>query len=98
MFAQRNVAYLLLIVMLGLIALGLVMLTSTSAKLVTGDIAGLYSNLRKQCVWLGLGGIVCVVLSRYDYQKVLRYAPHALGIACVLLGLCLVPHIGAEIN
>ena len=98
MFAQRNVAYLLLIVMLGLIALGLVMLTSTSAKLATADMVGLYSNLRKQCVWLCLGGIVCVLLSRYDYQKVLRYAPHAVGIACLLLVLCLVPHIGHMAN
>ena len=32
MFMQRNVAYLLLIVMLGLIAMGLVMLSSTSAS------------------------------------------------------------------
>ena len=98
MFAQRNVAYLLLIVMLGLIALGLVMLTSTSAKLATGDMVHLYSNLRKQCVWLTLGGIVCVLLSRYDYQKVLRFAPHAVVLASVLLILCLVPHIGARIN
>jgi cell division protein FtsW len=91
---QRNVAYLLLIVMLGLIALGLVMLSSTSAVLAPQDMNGVYSNLRKQCVWLALGGIVCVFLSRYDYQKLLRRAPHAIGIACVLLALCLVPRIG----
>ena len=47
---QRNVAYLLLIVMLGLIALGLVMLSSTSAVLAPLDMTGVYSNLRKQCV------------------------------------------------
>ncbi len=91
---QRNAAYLLLIVMLGLIALGLVMLSSTSAVLAPQDMTGVYSNLRKQCVWLFIGGIVCVFLSRYDYQKLLRHAPYAVGIACVLLGLCLVPRIG----
>src|ERR1039458_306117 len=93
---QRNVAYLLLIVMLGLIALGLVMLTSTSAVLAPLDMTGVYSNLRKQCVWLALGGIVCVFLSRYDYQKLLRCAPWAMGIACVLLVLCLT--VGLRIN
>ncbi len=98
MFAQRNVAYLLLIVMLGLIALGLVMLTSTSAKLATGDMVDIYSNLRKQCVWLCLGGIVCVFLSRYDYQKVLRYSPHMVVLACILLVLCRVPHVGVMFN
>src|SRR5471030_2488277 len=94
MFMQRNVAYLLLIVMLGLIALGLVMLSSTSAVLAPLDMTGVYSNLRKQCVWLLIGGIVCVFLSRCDYQKLLRHAPYAVGIACVLLTLCLVPKIG----
>ena len=98
MFMQRNVAYLLLIVMLGLIALGLVMLTSTSAMLAPVDMNGVYSNLRKQCVWLVIGGIVCVFLSRCDYQKLLRFAPWLLGIACVLLALCLVPHVGLKVN
>src|SRR5277367_5649103 len=95
---QRNVAYLLLIIMLGLIALGLVMLSSTSAVLAPSDMTGVYSNLRKQLVWLGLGGITCVFLSRYDYQKLLRLAPWALGLAGVLLVLCLVPHIGLRVN
>src|ERR1700677_2131977 len=98
MFMQRNVAYLLLIVMLGLIALGLVMLTSTSAMLAPVDMNGVYSNLRKQCVWLVIGGIVCVFLSRFDYQKLLRLAPFALVLACILLALCLIPHVGARIN
>jgi cell division protein FtsW len=95
---QRNVAYLLLIIMLGLIALGLVMLSSTSAVLAEHDMSGVYSNLRKQCVWLTIGGIVCVFLSRYDYQKLLSLAPFAVGLACVLLALCLVPHVGRMIN
>ncbi|HEY0257525.1 MAG TPA: putative lipid II flippase FtsW [Candidatus Methylacidiphilales bacterium] len=98
MFMQRNVAYLLLITMLGLIAIGLVMLSSTSSVLAPVDMMGVYSNLRKQCMWLGLGGIACVFLSRYDYQKLLRYAPWAVGLACLLLVLCLVPHVGVKIN
>lgn len=98
MFMQRNVAYLLLIVMLGLIALGLVMLSSTSAVLAPLDMTGVYSNLRKQFVWLGLGGVACVFLSRYDYQKLLRHAPWVVSIACAMLVLCLIPHIGVRVN
>jgi len=97
-FMQRNVAYVLLIAMLGLIALGLVMLTSTSAVLASTDMSGVYSNLRKQCVWLGIGGVTCVFLSRYDYQKVLRFAPWALGLATLLLAILLLPHLGKTIN
>ncbi|HEV3270950.1 MAG TPA: putative lipid II flippase FtsW [Candidatus Methylacidiphilales bacterium] len=97
---QRNVAYLLLIVMLGLIALGLVMLSSTSAVLApnANDMNGVYSNLRKQFAWLIIGGIVCVFLSRYDYQKLLCLAPWMTALACAMLVLCLVPHIGVRIN
>jgi cell division protein FtsW len=98
MFMQRNVAYLLLITMLGLIGLGLVMLSSTSAVLAPQDMSGVYSNLRKQFAWLIVGGIVCVILSRYDYQKLLRHAPWVACVACVLLVLCLIPHIGVKIN
>jgi cell division protein FtsW len=98
MFMQRNVAYMLLIVMLGLVALGLVMLSSTSAVLAPSDMNGIYSNLRKQCAWLALGGIACAFFALCDYQKMLRFAPYALGLAVVLLGLCLVPHVGLRIN
>jgi cell division protein FtsW len=99
MFMQRNVAYLLLISMLALIALGLVMLTSTSSVLAPlGNMTEVYSNLRKQCVWLALGGAVCGFLSLYDYQKLMRVAPVLIGVASVLLALCLVPHIGVRVN
>ncbi len=97
-FMQRNVAYLLLIVMLGLIALGLVMLTSTSSVLATVDMTGVYSNLRKQMVWLILGGIACVFLSRYDYQRLVRHSKWILVLACFLLLLCLIPHIGVKVK
>src|SRR5277367_6794406 len=98
MFMQRNVAYLLLIVMLGLIALGLVMLSSTSAVLAPNDMTGVYSNLRKQLVWLALGGIACVFFSRIDYQKLQRVSPWIVGFAGLLLVLCLVPHVGIRVN
>jgi cell division protein FtsW len=102
MFMQRNVAYLLLITMLALIALGLVMLSSTSSVLAASDMPGLYSNvysnLRRQCIWLGVGGAICVLLSRYDYQRLLRFAPWLVGFSCLLLVLCFIKHIGATVN
>jgi cell division protein FtsW len=98
MVLQRNVAYLLLIVMLGLIALGVVMLSSTSAVLAPTDMSNVYSNLRKQLEWLGLGGIACVTLALLDYQKLLKVAPWLMGAACIMLVLCLVPHIGHAAN
>jgi cell division protein FtsW len=88
----------LLIVMLGLIALGLVMLSSTSAVLAPSDMTSVYSNLRKQCVWLVLGGFACAFFALCDYQRVLKFAPWIVGAACVMLVLCLIPHVGVRIN
>ena len=98
MFIQRNVAYVLLVATLGLIALGLVMLSSTSAVLAPLDMVGVYSNLRKQCAWLAIGAGVCIALSLCDYQKLLRFAPWVLGVAGVMLVLCLIPHVGVRVN
>ena len=98
MFMQRNAAYLVLIIMLGLIALGLVMLTSTSAMLAASDMNGIYSNLRKQCVWLVIGGGACVFLSRFEYQKLLKLAPWLVAASAALLVLCLIPHVGVTVN
>lgn len=95
---QKNAAFTLLLTTLGLIALGLVMLASTSSNLAASHPEAVYGNLRKQCVWLFLGGISCIFLSRTDYQRWLPYAPYALGLAAILLGLCLVPGIGRTIN
>ncbi len=73
MFMQRNVAYMLLIVMLGLVALGLVMLSSTSAMLAPSDTPGVYekvyNKLGMQGVWLVLGGVACAFFALCDYQK-----------------------------
>jgi len=102
MFTQRNVAYMLLIVMLGLVALGLVMLSSTSAELAPSDTPGVYdkayNKLLMQGVWLVIGGGACAFFALCDYQKVLKYAPWLLGVSGVLLLLCLVPHVGIRIN
>ena len=102
MFMQRNAAYMLLIVMLGLIALGLVMLSSTSAELAPSNTPGayekVYNKLAMQGVWLAVGGVACVFFALFDYQKVLKFAPWILGTACVLLLLCLIPHVGVRIN
>ncbi len=95
---QRNAAYILLIVMLGLIALGLVMLSSTSAELAPSDSTAVYNKLAMQGVWLVIGGIACAFFALCDYQIMLRYTPWILGVACVLLLLCLIPHVGVCIK
>jgi cell division protein FtsW len=94
---QRNSIYLLLLSVVALIALGIVMLFSTSAFAQDshGDI---YYFVKRQLLWLGIGIIACVIASLTDYRWWYRTWMIWFGIAIILLVLCFVPHIGMRIN
>ncbi len=94
---QRNSIYLLLLSVVALIALGVVMLFSTSAFAQDshGDI---YYFVKRQLLWLGIGIIACVLTSLTDYHWWRRTWMFWFGIALILLLLCFVPHIGMRIN
>ncbi|MBM3857898.1 MAG: hypothetical protein FJ390_08085, partial [Verrucomicrobia bacterium] len=94
---QRHAIYLLLLSAVGLIALGVVMLFSTSAFAQDshGDI---YYFVKRQVLWLGIGMIVCVSASLVDYHWWRRTWSVWFGIAVVLLLCCFVPHLGMRIN
>ncbi|MFZ4116657.1 MAG: putative lipid II flippase FtsW [Chthoniobacterales bacterium] len=94
---QRNSIYLLLLSVVALIALGIVMLFSTSAFAQDshGDI---YYFVKKQLFWLGVGTVACVVTSLTDYHWWQRTWMVWFVVALLLLMLCFVPHIGMRIN
>lgn len=94
---QRHSIYLLLLSVVGLIALGVVMLFSTSAFAQDshGDI---YYFVKRQVLWLVIGLVVCVVASLTDYHWWRRSWPIWFGVAVLLLILCFVPHLGMRIN
>lgn len=95
---QRQVGYILLVLVLGLIAFGLVMLFSTSAPYATHDGGEVYYNLKRQAMWLVLGAVLCVTFSRIDYHLLVRYAPWGVVAAAVLLLMVFVPGIGKKVN
>ena len=94
---QRHSIYLLLLSVVGLIALGVVMLFSTSAFAQDshGDI---YYFVKRQLFWLGIGLILCVGAAAVDYHWWRRSWPIWLGASVILLALCFVPHIGMRLN
>ena len=93
----RNSAYFLIFAVLGLVSLGLVMLTSVSAYAPAnnGDAAFF---LKRQSIGLVLGVGVCVVLSRWDYRHWTRYTWYILGGAAVLMLACFLPKIGVKVK
>src|SRR4051794_39400015 len=94
---HKKSAYLLFIAVLGVLAIGIVMLFSTSAFApdTKGDV---YLFLKRQAVWVILRLIVCIVAALVDYHFWQRTWWIWMAAAVVTLALCYVPHIGARLN
>lgn len=89
-------AHVLVLAVVGLIALGMVMLLSTSSFVT--DHADVYYDIRRQIAWLMIGIGACVMMASIDYHWWGRTAWWWFGVACLLLTLCFVPAIGERIN
>jgi cell division protein FtsW len=90
---RRTEAQVLVLVTLALVAFGLVMVysaTSASAAIGDGD-AGYY--LRRQAIYAGIGLVLLLVASRFDFRRLRDLAPAILVVALVL---CLVVLVVAE--
>jgi cell division protein FtsW len=95
---HRQVGYLLLIVVLGLVSLGMIMLFSASGKFAAEGSVSMFGMVKKQGLWLGLGLVLCAVVSRLDYHWVTQRAWLWMAIGGLLLLLCMVPGIGKKVN
>lgn len=78
----------------GLLALGLIMMASTSVWV--NGVEEPYLFLRKQTVFAVLGVVVACGCAWLPVAWLRRYGPWLLPFVCVLLGLCFVPSIGIE--
>jgi cell division protein FtsW len=94
---HRNSVFLLVLAVIGLVGLGLVMLSSTAAfaRESQGNAATL---LQKQAVWLVVGALGCIAAAAFDYDWWRRTWWLWFIIAAVLLAFCLVPGIGSRVN
>ena len=91
---RKNAIYICLAVT-ALVTLGLVMLTSTS---VWDDEVDGYALVKKQAMWIGLGMVLAIAASAYDYRKLRRWWIPFFIVSCVLLVLCYVPGIAHEVK
>jgi len=89
--------YFLLVAVMAMIALGIVMLFSTSAYAQDSHGDPVYF-VKRQCIWLGVGIVVCICTSLVDYHKLEKNWLIWFVLTAVLLALCFVPHIGMKIN
>jgi len=78
-----------------LVALGMVMLSSTS---VWAEGGGPYTFVKSQAISIAIGLVMAIAAARLPDGVVRKYWPWALAFVCVLLALCFVPGIGKDIN
>ena len=80
----------------GLLAIGLVMVFSASSATAYATYHDTAYFLKRQLIWLGIGGVLAYAAYRIDYTKLKRVSPALVGVTVVLLVLTLVPHVGLQ--
>jgi len=81
-----------------LCAAGLVMVTSASVAFAYTQREFAFYYAERQAIWMVIGFVALVVLSRLDYRKLRPLAPFGAVAAGLLMLLVLVPHIGVTVN
>lgn len=94
---RGRTAYILILSMVSLLAIGIVMLQSTGA-FARDSHGDMYYFVRRQAFWLCIGLAAMVGASLTDYRWWGKFWPYLFGLAAVLLVLCFVPPIGMRIN
>ena len=91
----RHCSTILCVAVAALVALGLIMLASTSAW-VKG-VEDPYHFLSRQAIMVTVGLIAAIIVAWWPVENFRKLAPWMFAGACVLLALCYVPGIGVSI-
>jgi cell division protein FtsW len=92
---ERRAAIILCLSVATLVALGLVMLASTSAW-APGVDEDPYVLVKRQGVWTGVGLFAALATGCLDYRILRRIWLPILIVACILVALCYVPGVKVE--
>ncbi len=88
----------LLLVVAGMMALGLVMVLSSSSITAGRLLGDPYYYFKRQLLWTILGGTCFLICLRLDYRRWKALAPLILGGTLLVLVAVLVPHVGHNVN
>lgn len=93
----RKSAALLVCCMLLLLALGFIMQISIGPFTI-GSKGDPYAEVKRQMMFAGIGVFLLWVMLKVDYRRLAQWSWVIFGVTALLLGLCLIPGIGMEIN
>jgi cell division protein FtsW len=80
----------------GLVAIGLVMVFSASSATAYATYHDTAYFLKRQLMWLAIGGVFAYGAYRIDYSKLKKISPVLVGITALMLVLTLIPHVGLQ--
>ncbi len=85
-------------VVASLVGFGLAMIFSASSAQAYADHHDTAYYVKRQFIWLIVGGILALVAYRMDYRKLKSVAPWIFGASLLSLLAVLVPHVGVVVN
>lgn len=96
---RRHIDFWILMTALILLAIGSVMVFSSSAAYAYDRMEGdTYYFLKRQLIWVAVGIVVMFVMSNFDYRYLSKFAVPMLVISTIFLVLSAIPGIGIERN
>jgi len=85
-------------IMLVLLTVGVVMLFSTSAVYARDRYGDQHYLLKRQLVWMLIGGVACVTAASVPYPKWRGVSAAFLAVSALMLALVLIPHVGLKVG
>jgi len=95
---RRPPDYTLLLAAAAIMAIGLVMVLSSSSITAGASVGDPYYYFKRQLMWTALGGTCFLFCFRVDYWRWKPLAPWILGGTLFLLVAVLIPHVGRNVN
>ena len=95
---NRQVDFWLVMTILILLALGTMMVFSSSSAASYVKFESSFSLLLKQLLWVGIGLFVMLFVSKIDYHFIGKFSMQIFAIAVILIILVLIPGVGISLN
>ena len=95
---QLHCDSILLVTIIVLVLIGLVMVFSSSGVYAMEKYNDAYYFLKRQLVWVFLGGVLMLLAREIDYRGLEKYAYYIMGVTFLMLLAVMMPGLGKEVG
>jgi len=97
-YKQLHCDSILLVTIIVLVLIGLVMVFSSSGVYAMEKYNDAYYFLKRQLVWVFLGGVLMLLAREIDYRGLEKYAYYIMGVTFLMLLAVMMPGLGKEVG